>query len=379
MEEIDERLHMQLLNFDDDKRKEWIANRKPFSVLFEITAKCNMNCIHCYLQHVHAAKEMSFEKIIEIIDILYEKGILFLTLTGGEILTRKDFLQIYIYAKKKGFLVELFTNGYLFNEDIINALAEYPPLLVDISLYGANEETYKKVTGISDAFSKVIENCKRLKEANVRVSLKSPIIDLTLPELNEMKKLAETLGIPFVYTFEICSTIDKDTRPKNHLVDMAEILRHEFANYYEQIKNGTRNDILNYEEVIGTLKNNKMVYSCNVAVNSFVIDFQGNMCPCMKLRHCGIKLSSSNYDNIWADFDKYNKQVATDKYKCKGCDAQYYCDICPADMDLLFGNPEYRADDACKCALIRKAFYEKEISLEQALERANTKKREVYT
>lgn len=374
MEEINEKLHMQIMNFDDEKRTYWMENRKPFSVLFELTAKCNMNCIHCYLQHVHMSEELSYEEIIKIIDILYAKGILFLTLTGGEILTRKDFCNIYLYAKKKGFLIELFTNGYLFDDEIITLLTEYPPLLVDISIYGANEDTYKSVTGISGAFNKVIENCRKLKAAGVRVSLKTPVIDLTLPEIDEMQKMADDIGIPFVYTFEICTTIDKDDNPKMHQVPLCEILKFEFKNYYEQKENGTRNQISNYDDVILQLKSNKGVYSCNVALNSFVIDYKGNMCPCMKLRHHGVKLTSSNYDTIWDDFKKYSKLVATNTYKCKGCESIYYCDICPAEMDLLYGDPEFRPENVCKGAKIRRAFYEEEITYEQAVQCSYEKK-----
>lgn len=156
MVENNEKMYLELLDFDTDKKEKWVKQRLPYSVLFELTARCNMNCVHCYLQNVHDTKELSYDKIIEIIDILYEKGIVFLTFTGGEILLRKDFVDIYLYAKKKGFLVELFTNGYLFDDKIIDVLAEYPPLLVDISLYGASENTYRKVTGLQNAFARVI-------------------------------------------------------------------------------------------------------------------------------------------------------------------------------------------------------------------------------
>ena len=73
---------------------------------------------------------------------------MFLTLTGGDIFTRKDFLDIYLYAKRKGFIIELYTNGALINDKIVEVFSKYPPLLVDISLYGSCEETYKKVTGV---------------------------------------------------------------------------------------------------------------------------------------------------------------------------------------------------------------------------------------
>ena len=370
MVENNEKMYLELLDFDTDKKEKWVKQRLPYSVLFELTARCNMNCVHCYLQNVHDTKELSYDKIIEIIDILYEKGIVFLTFTGGEILLRKDFVDIYLYAKKKGFLVELFTNGYLFDDKIIDALAEYPQLLVDISLYGASENTYRKVTGLQNAFARVIQNCKKLKKAGIRVSLKSPIIDLTYPEIKDMQMLADKLQIPFVYTFEICNTIDRQDMPKMHQISLNKALEYEFANHYKQIQTEGRKSKSNYDEIINELRTNEKVYSCNVAVNSFVVDYNGKMCPCMKLRHRGIKLEKNNYEKIWSDFKKYSAQIATMDYKCKGCEALYYCDVCPAEMDFLYNDPEYRPENACKCAYIRKAFYENKISFDEALAEA---------
>ena len=249
MVENNEKMYLELLDFDTDKKEKWVKQRLPYSVLFELTARCNMNCVHCYLQNVHDTKELSYDKIIEIIDILYEKGIVFLTFTGGEILLRKDFVDIYLYAKKKGFLVELFTNGYLFDDKIIDALAEYPPLLVDISLYGASENTYRKVTGLQNAFARVIQNCKKLKKAGIRVSLKSPIIDLTYPEIKDMQMLADKLQIPFVYTFEICNTIDRQDMPKMHQISLNKALEYEFANHYKQIQTEGRKSKSNCKKI----------------------------------------------------------------------------------------------------------------------------------
>lgn len=147
-------------------------------------------------------------------------------------------------------------------------LQEYLPLLVDISLYGANEDTYYKVTGIHGAFNRVLMNCKKLKEAGIRVALKTPVLNETLGQIDEMKSIATKMGIPFVYTFEICPTIDKDVSPKSHQVNMVDALRYEFENHFEQVKNFEKSD-LDRNNIIQELLNNDHVYRCNVALNCF--------------------------------------------------------------------------------------------------------------
>lgn len=81
-EYFSDRVKMQVLDFATDKRTVWEQNHQLYSVIFEITPKCNFNCVHCYLHDHHCSNELNYDEIIEIIDILFEKEVLFLTLTG---------------------------------------------------------------------------------------------------------------------------------------------------------------------------------------------------------------------------------------------------------------------------------------------------------
>lgn len=377
MEEINEKLHMKLLDFDSTRRQQWVKERKPFSVLFELTSNCNMNCIHCYLQNCHEKEYLSYNDIVEIIDILFDQGIIFLTFTGGEIFTRKDFIDIYLYAKRKGFLVELFTNASLITDEVISVLREYPPLLVDVSLYGDDEATYYEITRIKGAFDKVVSNCEKMVKAGIRVSLKSPILSLTVDKIDKMKDIANEIGVPFVFSFDIAPTIDKSNQPKIYQVDLKTCLRYEFQNYFEQIDNGERKLGELDKNSITNLEKCEFVYACNVAQNSFVIDYMGNMLPCMKLRHEGEKLLGSSFDAIWSKFEKYSNIKACDTYKCKKCESRYFCDICPAEMDLMFGDAQVRPAEVCLPAKIRKKFYCGESTFEEALEEASLNEKNV--
>ena len=49
MVENNEKMYLELLDFDTDKKEKWVKQRLPYSVLFELTARCNMNCVHCYV------------------------------------------------------------------------------------------------------------------------------------------------------------------------------------------------------------------------------------------------------------------------------------------------------------------------------------------
>ena len=349
MRDISEVIQEAVLDFDSDRRKRWEQERKPYSVIFELTPKCNMNCIHCYLQDSHLEEQLSTEDIYALLDLLCDKGILFITFTGGEVFSRKDFLDIYMYAKKKGFFVEIFTNGSLINASIIDVLAKYPPILVDISLYGACEETYKKVTGLEGAFSKVVTNCKKLTDAGIRVALKSPILTVTYDELPEMKALAQSLGVQFRPSFEIISTISGDEKTKGYELPMEVVLEYEFNERKKRAQ-----ALVDTEDRFG---NSDDLFRCKIGITGFVIDYNGNICPCMKFRHRGQKLTRENFDTIWESYGTYKRIKYPKGHKCLNCKAVDYCDVCPAERDFLEGDMYFRCERDCSYANQRYEFY----------------------
>lgn len=358
-----DRIKMQVLDFATEKRTAWEQNHQLYSVLIEITPKCNFNCVHCYLHDHHCSEELTYEEIIEIIDILYEKEVLFLTLTGGDIFTRKDFLDIYYYCKKKGFIVELYTNGALITEEIVNAFKKYPPLLVDISLYGSCESTYEKVTGISGAFDKVMHNIKSLIDAGIRVSLKAPILNLYFSELPQIKAIAEDFKIPFRTGFEIFPSIDKDDSIQQYGVQSADALRYEFEEFDKNPRTfGEDTEI----EFVNLLKD-RPLFRCKLGRASCVIDYSGKMCPCMSFRHVGQRITRENFDELWESFRQYPAVRASTEYKCLKCEAYDFCDICPAMMQFVHGDLEYVDEHFCKSAKARYAYYVKKMPLDEAI------------
>jgi len=138
--------------------------RIPLSGSLELTRHCNLSCIHCYatdssgdiLPGDSRQREMETTKILSVIDEICEAGCLYLLITGGEPLLRKDFPEIYRYAKRKGLVITVFSNGILIKEEIIELFKVLPPHVVEISLYGATAETYEKSPGfrvpMKDAF-----------------------------------------------------------------------------------------------------------------------------------------------------------------------------------------------------------------------------------
>ena len=358
-----EKIQMQVLDFATDKRTQWESKHQLYSVIFELTPRCNFNCVHCYLHDHHRSDELPYDEIIRIIDVLYEKEVLFITFTGGDIFTRKDFLDIYLYAKRKGFIIELYTNGALITEKDIQVFSQYPPLLVDISLYGSCEETYRKVTGISGAFEKVIANIKNLLAAGVRVSVKAPVLNLYYHELPQIKQIAEDLNIPFRTGFEIFPSIDNDPSVQDYAVPLEDSLRYEFTEFDKRPRTFGEDADAEYVDLV----KERPLFRCKLGRASCAIDYDGNICPCMSFRHVGQKLTAESFDEIWKSFGQYPKMRASPSYNCLRCEAYDFCDICPAMMQFVHGDLEHIDEHFCKGAKARYAHYMKSIPIDESL------------
>ena len=147
----------------------------PISGNFELTARCNFNCPMCYVhmteEQVKASgRELTARQWLDIAKAAKDKGMIFVLLTGGEPLMRKDFFEIYDGMREMGLLISINSNGSMLRGPILERFLEAPTFRFNISLYGGNNETYRNMCGIP-AYDQVKENIRKLRQAGVEVSL----------------------------------------------------------------------------------------------------------------------------------------------------------------------------------------------------------------
>ena len=136
-----ERLHQKLAN-----------QRYPIFGSVELTFRCNLRCVHCYVtgaaQDCPAQNELTVTELDNLFAQMAEEGCFWLLLTGGEPLLRQDFSEIYISAKRKGMLINLFTNGTLITRTWRISWRIGSPSLIEITIYGRTQATYERITGV---------------------------------------------------------------------------------------------------------------------------------------------------------------------------------------------------------------------------------------
>ena len=129
------------------------AGQIPLNVTIEVTRRCPLVCAHCYNNlpmgdRNAQLQELTYAEHCRILDELADAGCLWLLYTGGEIFARKDFLDIYTYARKLGFFITLYTNGNLITPAVADYLTTWRPFSLEITLYGRTRETYEALTGV---------------------------------------------------------------------------------------------------------------------------------------------------------------------------------------------------------------------------------------
>ena len=172
------------------------AMRLPLTGTIEVTRRCPLVCQHCYnnlpMGDVAArAQEMSLDEHRRLLDELSAAGCLWLLYTGGEIFARRDFLDIYTEARRRGFLITLFTNGTLISEGVADHLARFRPFAIEITLYGRTRETYERLTGVRGSFDRCLRGIHLLRERELPLALKTVAVTTNRHELAEMQAFAD--------------------------------------------------------------------------------------------------------------------------------------------------------------------------------------------
>ena len=160
-------------------RKASIA-RIPLTGAFELTPVCNMSCKMCYVRMTRQQQEAiaplhSAEEWLALADEAKKHGLLYLLLTGGEPFLHPQFKEILSGLHQMGFVISINSNGTMIDEATVRWLKECPPSRINITLYGASDETYRCLCGNPKGFTQVTHAIDLLLEAGIAVKINCSI------------------------------------------------------------------------------------------------------------------------------------------------------------------------------------------------------------
>ena len=335
-----------------------MPDRVPVNGAIEVTQRCPLRCLHCYnnlpMQDQEARlSELSFEEHCHILDQITEAGCLWLLFTGGEVFARKDFLDIYTYAKQKGLLITLFTNGVLIDKKIATYLSEWRPFSIEISIYGRTKETYEQITGVPGSYERCMRGINLLMGRGLPLKLKTMALTINRQELWEMKQFAEqVLGLDFRFDAMINPRIDHSHLPLEVRLspqDIVELDLQDPKRAEEWQSFATR-----FNRPLKAPEQCDALYHCGGGVSTFAIGPSGMLSTCVLSHDETYDLQKGSFREGWEHFLlRVKQQKITRPTKCVACEIKPMCGMCPANASLEHGDPEQPVDFLCQVAHLR--------------------------
>lgn len=327
--------------------------RVPLSGDIALTHRCNLRCVHCYLgserkNHRANRKELNTSQFLTIIDDITETGCLFLLLTGGEPLLRKDFAQIYSHAKTNGLLVTIFTNGTVITDDILDVFEALPPLAVEVSLYGATPETYEKVTGVQGSYDQCVHNIQRLLDRHINVRLKTVLMSLNRHEFFDIEAMARQYDCQFRMDAALLPCFDGDKTPLMLRVPAEEAVEKELA-HSERLRQ--------WQELFKRFQGvpaGETLYTCGAGISHFHVDPYGYLLPCMMVSNISYDLLQGSFASGWSDvIPQITEMKASSTFACNHCKKKVLCGYCPAFFALENGAEDICSEYLCSIGQFR--------------------------
>jgi AdoMet-dependent heme synthase len=193
--------------------KAWQENLL-FSVLVELTYRCNLDCFFCYNDLRLRGEPLSRAEYFGFFDDLRGMEVLNLTLSGGEPLAHPDFLALGARARELGFVVRIKSNGHALRGELARRVRdEVDPFLVEVSLHGATAATHDRQTRVSGSFDRLLANLAELARLGLRVKLNSTLTRWNENEIEGMFAIADSLGLPLQIDPEVTPRDDGDREP----------------------------------------------------------------------------------------------------------------------------------------------------------------------
>lgn len=329
------------------------ANNVPINAILELTPLCNMNCEMCFIrlspeEQNSIGKLRTLDEWKAVADEMQKAGTLFVLLTGGEPLTYPHFKELYLYLKKLGMIITINTNGTLLDEAWADFFAKHKPRRINITVYGKDDFAYDRLCRYKGGFEKTVNAIQLLTERNVDVKLNGSITPFNMEDWDDLVQLARNLGV----TWKIDTYMYPASRERKHGFD-------ENARLSPQLAARIRINLMEQEnehfeefakEFVKTAENTAvgedkpMTIPCRAGTSSFVINWQGQMRPCVMVTKPEVSVFAEGFMTAWKELGERVAQIRLSS-KCGSCTMRKVCQTCAACALLETGSydgvPEY--------------------------------------
>lgn len=337
------------------------GRRIPLSGTFELSPICNFSCNMCYvrktLQEVegHNRPMMKKEQWLKLAKEARDQGMLYLLLTGGEPFLWTDFWDLYEELTKMGFVISINTNGSLIDKATIERLKENVPSRINITLYGASDQTYKALCHRENMFTRVDQVIRDLMEARIPVKLNCSLTPQNAHDLEKILQYAEMKDLILsvnTYMFPPVRRDEKSVGCNDRFTPEEEVEFHlkryrlqAGEDQYEQfMRNVLKGSISPPGLDEGCIDPMDGKIRCRAGKASFWVTWDGWMTPCGMMPEPHIDIFKQSFSEAWNDLVDICEKVRLSRV-CMECPNQELCHACAAmalaETGTTKGVPKY--------------------------------------
>jgi MoaA/NifB/PqqE/SkfB family radical SAM enzyme len=350
----------------------------------ELTERCNNACLHCFInQPEHdagvRAREMDTAFVKDILRQAADLGCLTVRFTGGEPLLRDDFIELYLFARRLGLHVILFTNVRRMTSELAQLLARIPPgRMVEVTVYGMHAASYEAVAVAPGAFVEFWRGIELLREYNIPFVVKQSVLPPNRHEITEFEAFAATLPhmdlLPG-YTMNFDLRARRDNPAKNRFIQTLRLTPDETVAMLERDPNYVKG----MREFCGKFMGSpgEKLFNCG-AGHGTCVDAYGNAQMCMLLRDpatvCNLRdgvkavpcACPDSGDRTTGDHKGSSLQYALTEFfprlretratnpeylcRCAKCFLKGLCEQCPAKSWQEYGTLDTPVEYLCEVA-----------------------------
>jgi len=331
----------------------------PLSGTFELTPVCNMDCKMCYVRLSRQDQEaigplVNVDRWLRMAREAKDAGMLYLLLTGGEPFLYPEFRQILEGLHKLGLLITVNSNGTMIDETVVSWLENCPPVRINVSLYGASDETYARLCGNPRGFSQMTKAIRLLKETGIPVKLNCSLTPYNAADLPAMVQFAEENEL----ILQVATYMFPPIRKDGDMTGKNDRFSPEDAAYYMAYADyltlgperfaAQEGGFPAFPDPDDTCAGLGDGIRCRAGKCSFWITWQGNMTPCGMFPVQGSpNVFEIPFQTAWEQVKKDAAAIRLPA-KCALCSAKDACRACAAMVITESGCfdqvPQYRCD-----------------------------------
>lgn len=287
----------------------------------ELTHQCNCRCRYCYLAD-YKSHGMSFEELQRLATSLRKAGVIFTSLTGGELFLRPDAIDVLSLFADLNFILEIKSNGTLLDAATISALAKLPVFDMQVSIYdivdGPSETTRRDYP-----FSKIAESIRQLVAVGMPLTLSVTVGKHNIDHLDLIhQRLKEIADIAIFYSPYIT--------PRRSGADDGIKLRLSSGEMNEKLLPFLRRTH-NFSKMEWYRDCSTCKYPCTAGITQIAVDPLGNLYPCLDLPAVIGNVKHGDVDTL---LSIASRQRTISRFRmagmtqCLNCDIREFCDSC---------------------------------------------------